>query len=60
MVTVKRYTLSQLPYAYNALEPYIAEEIMRLHHQKHHQGYVNGANAALEKLEKFRKASSSR
>jgi superoxide dismutase len=55
MVTVKRYTLPQLPYAYNALEPYIAEEIMRLHHQKHHQAYVNGANAALEKLEKFRK-----
>jgi len=51
----KRYELPPLPYAYNALEPYIAEEIMRLHHQKHHQGYVNGANAALEKLEKFRK-----
>ncbi len=55
MVTVKKYTLPPLPYAYNALEPYIAEEIMKLHHQKHHQGYVNGANAALEKLEKFRK-----
>ncbi len=55
MVTTKRYSLPQLPYAYNALEPYIAEEIMKLHHQKHHQSYVNGANAALEKLEKFRK-----
>ncbi|MEM0370893.1 MAG: superoxide dismutase, partial [Pyrobaculum sp.] len=30
MATAKRYTLPQLPYAYNALEPYIAEEIMRL------------------------------
>ncbi|MEM1903487.1 MAG: superoxide dismutase, partial [Pyrobaculum sp.] len=44
MAAAKRYTLPQLPYAYNALEPYIAEEIMRLHHQKHHQSYVNGAN----------------
>ncbi|MEM1633913.1 MAG: superoxide dismutase, partial [Sulfolobales archaeon] len=49
---MKRYELPQLPYNYNALEPYIIEEIMRVHHQKHHQGYVNGANAALEKLEK--------
>ena len=49
---MKRYELPQLPYAYNALEPYIIEEIMRLHHTKHHQAYVNGANAALEKIEK--------
>jgi Fe-Mn family superoxide dismutase len=52
---VKRYELPQLPYAYNALEPYIIEEIMRLHHAKHHQAYVNGANAALEKIEKAAK-----
>jgi len=52
---VKRYELPQLPYAYNALEPYIIEEIMRLHHTKHHQAYVNGANAALEKIEKAAK-----
>lgn len=51
----KRYELPQLPYGYNALEPYISEEIMRLHHTKHHQTYVNGANAALEKLEKATK-----
>ncbi len=51
----KRYELPPLPYAYNALEPYISEEIMRLHHDKHHLSYVNGANAALEKLEKYRK-----
>ncbi len=49
---MKRYELPPLPYPYNALEPYISEEIMKVHHQKHHQGYVNGANAALEKLEK--------
>ncbi|TFK29458.1 Mn superoxide dismutase [Coprinopsis marcescibilis] len=41
-------TLPPLPYAYNALEPYISEEIMTLHHQKHHQTYVNGLNAAEE------------
>jgi Fe-Mn family superoxide dismutase len=52
---VKRCELPQLPYAYNALEPYIIEEIMRLHHTKHHQAYVNGANAALEKIEKAAK-----
>ncbi|KAF8911374.1 Mn superoxide dismutase [Mucidula mucida] len=40
------HTLPDLPYAYNALEPYICEEIMTLHHQKHHQTYVNGLNAA--------------
>jgi superoxide dismutase len=33
----KIYPTTAFPYAYNALEPYIAEEIMRLHHQKHHQ-----------------------
>jgi Fe-Mn family superoxide dismutase len=39
-------TLPPLPYAYNALEPYISEEIMTLHHTKHHQTYVNALNAA--------------
>jgi len=55
MVTVKRYELPPLPYSYGALEPYIIRDILELHHQKHHAGYVNGANAALEKLEKWRK-----
>lgn len=50
----KKYELPQLPYGYSALEPHISEEIMKLHHDKHHAGYVNGANAALEKLEKAR------
>ena len=38
-----------LPYDYNALEPHIDEQTMRIHHDKHHQGYVNKLNAALEK-----------
>jgi len=50
----KRYELPKLPYEYGALEPYISEQIMMLHHDKHHAAYVNGANAALEKLEKAR------
>jgi len=44
------YTLPPLPYAYDALEPYIDSETMHLHHDKHHQTYVNNANAALESL----------
>ncbi|KAG1777935.1 Manganese/iron superoxide dismutase [Suillus placidus] len=40
------HTLPDLPYAYNALEPYISEAIMKLHHSKHHQAYVNGLNTA--------------
>ena len=51
----EKYVLPDLPYEYNALEPYISEEILRLHHDKHHNAYVRGANAALEKLEKVRK-----
>jgi Fe-Mn family superoxide dismutase len=51
----KRYTLPDLPYKYDALEPYISQEIMKLHHDKHHLAYVNGANAALDKLELGRK-----
>ncbi|KAF9483263.1 manganese superoxide dismutase [Pholiota conissans] len=39
-------TLPPLPYAYDALEPYISQEIMTLHHTKHHQTYVNALNAA--------------
>ena len=42
------YTLPKLEYDYNALEPAISESIMKLHHQKHHQGYVDKLNAALE------------
>ncbi len=42
------YTLPPLPYDYAALEPSIDEETMRIHHDKHHAGYVNNLNAALE------------
>ena len=41
--------LPDLPYAYDALEPYIDAETMTLHHDKHHATYVANANAALEK-----------
>jgi Fe-Mn family superoxide dismutase len=52
---MKKYELPPLPYSYEALEPYISREIMTLHHTKHHQAYVTGANVALERLEKQRK-----
>ena len=45
-----RYTLPPLPYDHDALEPYISAEIMELHHDKHHQAYVDGANQAIEEL----------
>ena len=41
-----QHTLPDLPYAYDALEPFISRQIMELHHKKHHQTYVNGLNAA--------------
>lgn len=43
------FELPNLPYEYNALEPHIDEKTMKIHHTKHHQGYVNKLNAALEK-----------
>ncbi len=42
------FTLPDLPYDYDALEPHIDERTMRIHHTKHHQGYTNKLNAALE------------
>ena len=42
------YTLPELPYDYNALEPHIDEETMRIHHDKHHNAYVTNLNAAVE------------
>ncbi len=51
----KFYTLKDLPYMYTALAPYISEEQLTLHHKKHHQAYVNGANAILERIDKARK-----
>ncbi len=42
------YELPKLPYAYDALEPYIDARTMEIHHTKHHQAYINNVNAALE------------
>ncbi len=44
------HTLPELPYAYNALEPFYDEETVRLHHDMHHKGYVDGLNSAEGKL----------
>lgn len=44
-----KYVLNPLNYRYNEFEPYIDELTMTIHHTKHHQGYVNNLNAALEK-----------
>ncbi len=48
------YELPHLAYAYDDLEPYIDSQTMELHHSIHHQGYVNGLNNALGKLEEAR------
>ncbi|QVY60219.1 superoxide dismutase [Cytobacillus gottheilii] len=53
-ISAGKHALPPLPYAYNSLEPYISEEIMRLHHDKHHQSYVDGLNKAEKELEKAR------
>ncbi len=55
MEGVKFYSLPILTYGYKDLEPYISEEQLRIHHEKHHQAYVNGANSILEKLDKARR-----
>lgn len=48
----KLYSLPDLPYAYDALAPYMSKDLVTLHHDKHHAAYVNGANAILQKLDK--------
>jgi Fe-Mn family superoxide dismutase len=45
------YEVPALPYEYNALEPHIDEQTMRVHHDKHHQAYVDNANKALQGTE---------
>src|SRR3990170_1425820 len=51
----KKFSLPKLSFDYKALMPYMSEEQLKIHHDKHHQAYVNGANAIFEKLEKARK-----
>ena len=51
------FKLPELPYAYDALAPHIDERTMKIHHDKHHQGYVNKLNAALEGQEKLQQQS---
>ncbi|KAH8673509.1 Manganese/iron superoxide dismutase [Xylariales sp. PMI_506] len=48
MANLTTYSLPQLPYSYDALEPSISRQIMELHHSKHHQAYVTNLNKALE------------
>ncbi|MBX5326532.1 MAG: superoxide dismutase [Candidatus Bathyarchaeia archaeon] len=55
MEQTKFYVLPKLSYDYKDLAPYMSEEQLRIHHSKHHQAYVNGANAILERMDKARK-----
>lgn len=48
------YTLPELSYAYDALEPHLSAETLKLHHDKHHATYVKGANEAMEKMSQAR------
>lgn len=50
-----KYVLPELSYDYGALEPHISGKIMELHHDKHHAGYVKGANEALDRMDEARK-----
>jgi len=54
-VPIGGHRLPPLPYAYNALEPYIDEATMRIHHDKHHQSYVDGLNRAEKELQTARR-----
>ncbi len=48
------YSLPKLPYGYGDLAPFVSEQLLKVHHDGHHQKYVNQANALLEKLDKAR------
>ena len=56
VATKSKHELPPLPYDYAALEPYIDEQTMRLHHDKHHQAYVDGLNKAEEGLARARQS----
>lgn len=51
-----KYTLPKLPYATDSLEPLYQEQMLKIHHGKHHAGYVKGLNKTLEKLEVVRRS----
>jgi len=51
-----KYVLPPLPYAYNALEPHIDEQTMKLHHDVHHNAYVTGLNKAMDAMAEARTA----
>ncbi|WP_025700623.1 hypothetical protein, partial [Paenibacillus durus] len=55
-VPIGGHKLPPLPYPYNALEPYIDEKTMRIHHDIHHKSYVDGLNKAEKKLSDARKS----
>jgi len=55
MERVKTFSLPKLPYNNDALAPFLSEQQLTIHHDKHHQTYVNAANAGFEKLDKARK-----
>ncbi len=50
------YSLPELPYDHDALEPFLGRQTLELHHDRHHRAYVNGLNATLEKLQEARAA----
>lgn len=54
VVPIGGHILPPLPYRYDALQPYIDKEIMRIHHDKHHKSYVEGLNKAEKEMEKAR------
>jgi Fe-Mn family superoxide dismutase len=51
---MEKYNLPDLPYGYKDLEPYMSSEVLTLHHDKHHAGYVKTANALLDKIQEAR------
>jgi Fe-Mn family superoxide dismutase len=53
---MSRYTLPKLPYAYDALEPYISRRILELHHDGHHAAYVKNLNLVIDELDQARDA----
>jgi Fe-Mn family superoxide dismutase len=55
---MEKYNLPKLPYGYKDLEPYMSEEVLTLHHDKHHAGYVNATNALLDKIAEARQKNS--